>query len=112
MSESNDIEHQDLLISLKDLGLTTDDELAQMRSASSEVFQKFIDGLVERKKSLQDDFRQLITIKDVIERHLSRLVSEMLDGRDVTGSLQHATEMYPSLRFISWLVEEGERALT
>jgi hypothetical protein len=63
------------------------------------------------KKKLQDDFRQMITIKDVIEKYLSRLISDMLDGRDVTESLQQGMEIYPSLRFIRWLVGEEQAKL-
>jgi hypothetical protein len=108
LPETNDTERQKLLTHLKTLGLTTDHQWARMSSTSSEEFQKFIDRLLDRKKRLQDDFRQLITIKEVIEKYLSRLISDMLEGRDVTASLQHGMKIYPSLQFISWLVEEEE----
>lgn len=109
LPEANDTEHQELLTHLKKLGLTTDDELVRMSSESPEEFQKFIDGLLVIKKRLQDDFRQLIIIKDVIEKYLNRLISEMLDGKDVIESLQQGMKIYPSIRFISWLIEEEEQ---
>jgi hypothetical protein len=108
LPEANDTARQELLTHFKKLGLITDNELARMRSASTEDFQKLIDRLRDREKGYQDDFRQLITIKDVIEKHLGRLVPEVLDGRDIIESLQHAMEIYPYLRFIRWLVENVE----
>jgi hypothetical protein len=33
----------------------------------------------------------------------------MLDGRDIIASLQHALEIYPSIDFIRWLVQEEEQ---
>lgn len=110
--EANDAERQELLTQYKNLGLITDDELARISSESPEESQKSIDELVEKKKRLQDDFRQLITIKDVIEKYLSRLISDMLDGRDVIESLRQGMEIYPSLGIIRWLVGKEERDLT
>ena len=82
LPEANDTERQELLTHLKNLGLTSDNELARISSEWPEEFQKFIDGLVEIKKRLQDYFRQLITIKDVIEKYLSRLISDMLSSSE------------------------------
>ncbi len=112
LPEANDTERQEVLTHFKKLGLITDNELAQIRSASSDGFKKSIGRLQNTKRGYQDDLRQLITIKDVAEKYLGRLISPMLDGRDILGSLQQGMETYPSLRFISWLIEERERDLT
>jgi hypothetical protein len=112
LPEANDTERQELLTHLKNLGLTTNNESARMSSESPEEFQNLVDRLLDTKKKLQDDFRQLITIKEAIEKYLSRLISDMLDGKDVIEPLRQGMEIYPSLRFISWLVEGVERDLT
>jgi predicted nuclease with TOPRIM domain len=108
LSEPTDAGRQQLLTRFKNLGLITDDQLVRMSSESPEELQKSINELQDTKKRLQDDFRQLITIKDVIEKYLSRLISDMLERKDVLESLQHAMELYPSLQFIRWLVEDEE----
>jgi hypothetical protein len=59
LPEANDTERQELLTHLKNLGFTTDNELARMSSKSPEESQKFIDDLVDVKKRLQEDFRCL-----------------------------------------------------
>ena len=107
----NDTERQVLLTHFKRLGLITDNTLAQISAASSEDLQSFIGELIDSEEGLQNDFRQLIAIKDIIENYLSRLVSEMLDGRDIIESLRKGMEVYPSLRFIRWLVNDENKEL-
>jgi len=110
--EANDHDRQELLIHFKKLGLATDDQLAQINSSSPDKAQESISILLDKERRYQDYFRQLITIKDIIEKYLSRLVSEMLEGKDVFESLQQGMEIYPSLQLISWLVNEEAKDLT
>jgi hypothetical protein len=111
LPEAIDPERQDVLTHFKSLGFITEDTLSRINSASSENFQNYIKELINIEQGYQSDFRQLIAIREVIEKYLSHLVSEMLDGRDIIEPLRKGMDIYPSMRFIRWLVDDQEKDL-